>query len=49
MIEIGRSLPNLTGPTVTTGAAEMFAFKGISLFRRGPCRSAPSGSTLFRP
>jgi len=36
-------IADLTGPTVTTGAAEMFAFKGISLFRRGPCRSAPSG------
>jgi hypothetical protein len=30
MIEIGSSLPNLTGPAVTTGAAEIFAFKGIS-------------------
>src|SRR3954452_13999193 len=49
MIEIGRSLPNLTVPTVTTGAAEMSAFKGISSFRRGPCRSAQSGSTLFSP
>ena len=30
MIEIGKALPNLTEPTVTTGAAEMFALKGIS-------------------
>ena len=30
MIEIGRSLPNLTGPTETTGAASSFAFKGFS-------------------
>jgi hypothetical protein len=30
MIEIGKALPNLTDPAVTTGAAEMVAFKGIS-------------------
>jgi hypothetical protein len=30
MIEIGKSLPNLTAPAVTTDAAEIFAFKGIS-------------------
>jgi hypothetical protein len=30
MIEIGRSLPNLTGPTLTIGAAEILAFKGVS-------------------
>src|SRR4051794_40967899 len=30
MIEIGRSLPNLTDPMVTTGAASSFAFKGFS-------------------
>jgi hypothetical protein len=29
-MEIGRSLPNLTPPTVTTGAAWRFAFKGFS-------------------
>jgi hypothetical protein len=34
MIEIGKSLPNLTGPTVTTGAAEILAFKGISFLPR---------------
>src|SRR5664279_1182007 len=53
MIEIGRSLPNLTPdlpwPAVTTEAALRFAFKGFSFFRRGPCRSAPPGSTLFGP
>jgi hypothetical protein len=47
MIEIGKSLPNLTEPTVTTGAAETLAFKGLSSFRREPCRSALQGSTLF--
>ena len=31
MIEIGKVLPNLTGPTETTGAASSFAFKGFSL------------------
>jgi hypothetical protein len=30
MIEIGKPLPNLTGPAITTDAAEMFAFKVIS-------------------
>src|SRR6266446_1163636 len=30
MIEIGKSLPNLTDPTATSGAAEMFAFKAMS-------------------
>src|SRR5438445_12743179 len=30
MIEIGKVLPNLTGPTETTGAASTFAFKGFS-------------------
>src|ERR1700686_1950269 len=29
MIEIGRSLPNLTAPAVTIGAAEMLALKGF--------------------
>src|SRR5690242_11152882 len=48
MIEIGKLLPNLTWPTVTTGAAEMSAFTGVP-FSRGPCRSAPSRSTPFRP
>jgi hypothetical protein len=33
MIEIGKSLPNLTDPAATTGAAEVFAFKGTFLFR----------------
>jgi len=32
MIEIGKSLPNLTDPAATTGAAEVFAFKGTFLF-----------------
>jgi hypothetical protein len=27
-------LPNLTGPALTTGAADMLAFKAISFFRR---------------
>jgi hypothetical protein len=30
MIEIGKSLPNLTEPTATTGAADVFAFKGCA-------------------
>src|SRR3982074_2516371 len=47
MIEIGNSLPNLTDPAATTGEAEMLAFKTISLFRTGPCRAVPRGSTLF--
>src|SRR5882757_5017402 len=34
MIEIGRSLPNLTDPAATTDAAEVFAFKALSFFRR---------------
>src|SRR3954452_12189125 len=34
MIEIGRSLPNLTAPAETTGAAVMSAFKVFSLHRR---------------
>jgi hypothetical protein len=33
MIEIGKSLPNLTDPAATTGAAEVFAFKDAFLFR----------------
>src|ERR1700686_3324766 len=32
MTEIGKSLPNLTGPAATTGAAEVFAFKALSFF-----------------
>jgi hypothetical protein len=35
MIEIGKSLPNLTEPAETTGAAEMLALKGVC-----PCSSA---------
>src|SRR3981189_3370713 len=34
MIEIGKSLPNLTDPAATTGAAEMLSFNGTFLFRR---------------
>src|SRR3984893_68178 len=34
MIEIGKSLPNLTEPTVTTGAAEMLACQASTPFRR---------------
>src|SRR6266849_2234649 len=34
MIEIGKSLPNLTWPAVTTGDADMLAFKGTFLLRR---------------
>src|SRR3954453_12759639 len=34
IIEIGRSLPNLTAPVETTGAAVMSAFKVFSLHRR---------------
>src|ERR1700716_3640987 len=47
MIEIGNSLPNLTDPAATTGEAAMLAFKTNSLFRTGPCRAVPRGSTLF--
>ena len=49
MIEIGRSLPNLTGPAATTGAAEMFAFKGFPYFRRGPCRSTDQDQPRLPP
>ena len=48
MTEIGKSLPNLTDPTATTGAAEMLAFKALSFPRRGPCRAAAGGSTAIR-
>jgi len=41
MIEIGKSLPNLTSPAVTTGAAEMLAFKALILFRARPCGHRP--------
>src|SRR5579871_4506796 len=34
MIEIGKSLPNLTGPTLTFEAAETAAFNGLVLFAR---------------
>src|SRR5258705_11639284 len=47
MIEIGKSLRNLTSPAVTTGAAEMLAFKAQILFRARPCRAPARGSTLF--
>src|ERR1700732_5364800 len=42
MIEIGKSLPNLTEPVVTTGAAEVFAFKGF----RSCCRADHAGPSL---
>src|SRR6195256_2669931 len=47
MIEIGKSLPNLTWPAVTTGAAELLAFKALILFPARPCRAPARGSTLF--
>src|SRR5260370_30134948 len=34
MIEIGKSLPNLTDPAATTGDADILVFKGTFLFRR---------------
>src|SRR5450631_2443011 len=34
IIEIGRSLPNLTDPAATTGAAERLTLKALSFFRR---------------
>src|ERR1700755_204936 len=34
MIEIGRSLPNLTGPALTIAAAETCLFNASSLIRR---------------
>ena len=40
IIEIGRSLPNLTWPAVTTGAASSFAFKGFS-FLSGADHAGP--------
>src|SRR6266568_5190893 len=46
-IEIGKSLPNLTWPAVTTGAVEVLAFKALILFPARPCRAAARGSTLF--
>ena len=46
MIEIGRSLPNLTEPAETTGAAEMFAFKGISFY---PARTMPVRAIRINP
>src|SRR6266702_214356 len=46
-IEIGKSLPNLTWPAVTTGAVEILAFKALILFPARPCRAAARGSTLF--
>jgi hypothetical protein len=48
MIEIGKSLPNLTDPAATTGAAKRFAFKLFSSFRTEPCRAAAAGSTRTR-
>src|SRR5712675_3104775 len=51
MIEIGKSLPNLTWPAVTTGDADILAFKGPFLFRRDhegprprdqPCLEGPN-------
>src|SRR3982074_1090443 len=47
MIEIGKSLPNLTDPAATTGAAEVFAFKALS-FPARPCRATATGSTHAR-
>src|SRR5450631_2922554 len=41
MIEIGKALPNSTDPTVTTGAAEMLAFKALSFFRRDHAEQRP--------
>src|SRR3954466_12106892 len=38
MIEIGRSLPNLTVPTVTTGAADVEELKANPSFRRDHSR-----------
>src|SRR3954471_13600599 len=46
MIEIGRSLPNLTGPTETTGLAETFAFTGYVLFQ---ARTMPVRATRINP
>src|ERR1700728_1622202 len=46
MIEIGRSLPNLTDPAATIGAAKRFVVK-LFPFRTGPCRAAVAGSTCF--
>src|SRR3954471_8597402 len=47
IIEIGRSLPNLTLPAVTTGAAATLAFKRFPLLG-GPCRAVTRGSTQFQ-
>src|ERR1700744_6335637 len=46
-IEIGKSLPNLTGPTSTTSAAEMAVFNGLDPVCARPCRSLAFQSTQF--
>ena len=50
MIEIGRSLPNLTDPAATTGAAEMLAFKALFLVSDAtmPGSAAADQPTLAR-
>src|SRR5882724_13599995 len=47
MIEIGKSLPNFTDPAATTGAAQIFAFKGFVLFRRDHAGQRQSNQAYF--
>src|SRR6185437_14852550 len=47
MIEIGKSLPNLTGPISTISAAETAGLNGLGPVRARPCRAPASRSTQF--
>jgi hypothetical protein len=47
MIEIGRSLPNLTDPAATTGAAETVALKAFPSLRRP--QTMPRGAGGINP
>src|SRR6516225_3635632 len=49
MIEIGKSFPNLTVPTVTTGAAELTALKAKYPSFGATIAAEWVGSTLFGP
>ena len=48
MIEIGKSLPNLTGPTLTIPAADVAALNGLVLFGATMPVASSCGSTHFR-
>src|SRR6185312_16566766 len=47
MIEIGRSLPNLTSPTLTIALADVVAFTGKALAFGATITAEATGSTLF--